>query len=108
MFEPQGIFFFLILLIAFGALLLWLAKAKQIVFRVIAGVLAFIPAMLFGVAAVNKYYDYYQTWGAITADFTNQGVNNLPPAPHLGNKSGSTISRLGLSPEARAEGHPGA
>jgi enterochelin esterase-like enzyme len=103
MFEPQGIFFFLALLIAFGALLLWLAKAKLIVFRVIAGFLAFIPAMLFGVAAVNKYYDYYQTWGAITADFTSQGVNNLPQAPHLGNKSGNTISRLGLSPEARAE-----
>jgi enterochelin esterase-like enzyme len=103
MFEPQGIFFFLVLLIAFGALLLWLAKARHIVFRVIAGCLAFIPAMLFGVAAVNKYYDYYQTWGAITADFTNQGVSNLPPAPHLGNKGGSTISHLGLSPEARAE-----
>jgi enterochelin esterase-like enzyme len=103
MFEPQGIFFFLVLLIAFGALLLWLAKARQIVFRVIAGCLAFIPAMLFGVAAVNKYYDYYQTWGAITADFTSQGVSNLPPAPHLGNKGGNTISHLGLSPEARAE-----
>jgi enterochelin esterase-like enzyme len=103
MFEPQGIFFFLILLIAFGALLLWLARAKLIVFRVLAGVLAFVPAMLFGIAAVNKYYDYYQTWGAISADFTNQGVATLPPAPHLGNKTGSTISRLGLSPEARAE-----
>jgi enterochelin esterase-like enzyme len=103
MFEPQGIFFFLVLLIAFGALLLWLAKARGIVFRVIAGGLAFIPAMLFGVAAVNKYYDYYQTWGAITADFGNQGVASLPQAPHLGNKSGDTISRLGLSPQARAE-----
>jgi enterochelin esterase-like enzyme len=102
-FEPQGIFFFLALLIAFGALLLWLAKARRIVFRLIAGGLAFIPAMLFGVEAVNKYYDYYQSWDAITADFTNQGVNNLPQAPHLGNKGGNTISRLGLSPEARAE-----
>ncbi len=103
MFEPQGIFFFLVLLVVFGALLGWLVKAKQIVLRVVAGCLAFIPAMLFGVAAVNKYYDYYQTWGAIAADFTNQGVATLPQAPHLGNKNGNTISRLGLSPEARAE-----
>ena len=33
------------------------------VLRIIAACLAFIPAMAFGVAAVNKYYDYYQTWG---------------------------------------------
>jgi hypothetical protein len=91
------------LLVAFGALLAWLVKAKQIVFRVIAGGLAFIPAMLFGVVVVNKYYDYYQTWGAISADFDNQGAATLPQAPHLGNKSGTTISRLGLSPQARAE-----
>jgi enterochelin esterase-like enzyme len=103
MFEPQGIFFFLLLLVAFGGLIAWVVRAKQIALRVLAGCLAFIPAMLFGVAAVNKYYDYYQTWGAITADFTDQGVATLPQAPHLGNKSGDTISRLGLSPQARAE-----
>jgi hypothetical protein len=35
--------------------------ARQVAFRVLAACLAFVPAMLFGVAAVNKYYDYYQT-----------------------------------------------
>jgi enterochelin esterase-like enzyme len=103
MFEPQGIIFFVVLMVVFGALLAWVVIAKQIVFRVLAACLAFIPAMLFGVAAVNRYYNYYQTWGSITADFSSQGVANLPQAPQLGNKGGGTISRLGLSPQARAE-----
>ncbi|HEY2578462.1 MAG TPA: alpha/beta hydrolase-fold protein [Streptosporangiaceae bacterium] len=53
--------------------------ARQVVFRVLAACLAFVPAMLFGVAAVNKYYDYYQSWGAVVADFTNQSPNVSKP-----------------------------
>ncbi len=103
MLEPQGTLFFLILMVVFGGLLAWLVFAKQIVFRILAACLAFIPAMLFGVASVNKYYDYYQSWGSIAADFTNQGVATLPEVPHLAGKVGSGISKLGLSPQARAE-----
>lgn len=103
MFEPQGIAFFLILMIAFAGLLAWLLIARQIVFRVLAACLAFIPAMLFGVAAVNKYYSYYQSWGSIAADFTSPGVPAAPQVPHLAAKGGSAITRLGLSPQARAE-----
>jgi enterochelin esterase-like enzyme len=44
------------------------------VFRILAACLAFIPAMMFGIAAVNKYYDYYQNWNAAIADITSQGV----------------------------------
>jgi len=29
--------------------------------------------MMFGIATVNKYYDYYQNWGGIAADLGNQG-----------------------------------
>jgi enterochelin esterase-like enzyme len=68
--EPQGTLFFLLLMVAFGGLLLWLVLTKQVVFRVLAACLAFIPAMVFGIAAVNKYYDYYQTWGALFADIS--------------------------------------
>ena len=62
MFEPQGTGFFLLLIVVFAALLVWVAVAKHVVFRVLAACLAFIPAMAFGIAAVNKFYDYYQTW----------------------------------------------
>ena len=78
MFEPQGTGFFLLLMVLFGGLLVWVALAKQIVFRVLAACLAFLPAMVFGVAAVNKFYDYYQTWGGMVNDLTGQGVSSIP------------------------------
>jgi len=77
--EPQGTLFFLLLMVAFGALLVWLVLTRQVVFRVLAACLAFIPAMVFGIAAVNKYYDYYQTWGALFSDLSGQAQS----VPHL-------------------------
>jgi len=77
-FEPQGTGFFLLLIVVFGALLVWVAVAKHVVFRVLAACLAFIPAMVFGIAAVNKFYDYYQTWGGMINDLTGQGANTIP------------------------------
>lgn len=79
MLEPQGTLFFLLLMAAFGVLLVWLVLTKQVVFRVLAACLAFIPAMVFGIAAVNKYYDYYQTWGALFSDLSGQAQS----VPHL-------------------------
>jgi enterochelin esterase-like enzyme len=76
--EPQATGFFLLLIVVFAALLFWVAVAKQVVFRVFAACLAFIPAMMFGVAAVNKYYDYYQTWGAALSDLNGGTAANLP------------------------------
>lgn len=88
MLEPQGTFFFLLLMIAFALLVFWAVMTKQVVFRVLASVLAFVPAMAFGVAAVNKYYDYYQTWGGLVSDLTNQPVQGLTNESAAGLKSG--------------------
>jgi enterochelin esterase-like enzyme len=77
--EPQSTEFFLILMAAFGALVWWLVTARQLVFRILAACLAFIPAVMFGVAAVNKYYDYYQTWGAALSDVNSQRAPAAPP-----------------------------
>lgn len=77
---PQSTTFFLLLIVAFGALIWWLAVAKQLVFRILAACLAFIPAMAFGVAAVNKYYDYYQSWSAAITDFSGQSTQ-VPGLP---------------------------
>jgi enterochelin esterase-like enzyme len=77
---PQSTTFFLLLVVAFGALIWWLAVAKQVVFRILAACLAFIPAMAFGVAAVNKYYDYYQTWNAAMTDVFGQNTQ-VPDLP---------------------------
>jgi enterochelin esterase-like enzyme len=80
---------FILLLAVFCALLACVALAKQPVFRVLAASLAFVPAMLFGVAAVNKYYDYYQTWGAAAADLVGQGLSTAASLP-----SGTPEQRL--------------
>jgi S-formylglutathione hydrolase FrmB len=77
-FEPQGDGFFLLLMVIFAALIVWVAVAKQVVFRVLAACLAFVPAMAFGVASVNKFYDYYQTWGGMISDLTGQGASSIP------------------------------
>jgi enterochelin esterase-like enzyme len=104
--EPQSTGLFILLMTAFCALLVWVALAKQPVFRVLAACLAFIPAMLFGVAAVNKYYDYYQTWGSAVSDLSGQSLNTVPALPRgvptqqltaiLGKVTGSkTAAQLG-------------
>jgi len=87
--EPQSTGLFILLLAVFCALLACVALAKQPVFRVLAASLAFVPAMLFGVAAVNKYYDYYQTWGAAAADLVGQGLSTAASLP-----SGTPEQRL--------------
>src|SRR6202020_1585947 len=72
--EAPSTALFILLMVVFCALVCWMALSRQMVLRVFAACLAFIPAMLFGVAAVNKYYDYYQTWGAVASDLGGQGA----------------------------------
>jgi enterochelin esterase-like enzyme len=104
--EPQSTGLFILLMGVFWALLVWVALARQPVFRVLAACLAFIPAMLFGVAAVNKYYDYYQTWGSAVSDLSGQSLTTVPVLPRgvptqqltaiLGKVTGSkTAAQLG-------------
>ena len=92
--EPQSTVLFLLLLVVFVGLVAWMALARQPVFRVFAACLAFIPAMLFGVAAVNKYYDYYQTWGALAADLGGQGTTQVASAPTMDRASARQISAI--------------
>ncbi len=94
MLEPQSTALFLLLMVAFGCLVVWAVVAKQAVFRLLAACLAFVPAMLFGVVAVNKYYGYYETWSAVVADFTNGGVQNIPRVPAAGPGSGQAFDHL--------------
>ncbi len=102
MLGPQGTLFLLLLLAAFGGLITWLVKTSQIVFRVIAAFLAFIPAMVFGIAVVNKYYDYYQTWGSLVTDLSGESasVPQLSAASLGKGNARSLISTLGQSGNA--------
>jgi enterochelin esterase-like enzyme len=74
MLEPQSTVFFLLLVVVFVGLLWWMLVAKHLILRILAAFLAFVSAMTFGIATVNRYYDYYQNWGSAIADLTNQGV----------------------------------
>ncbi len=109
MLQPQGTVFFLLLLLAFGGLVTWLILAKQVVFRVLAACLAFIPAMVFGIAAVNKYYDYYQSWGALFSDLSGQ-VQSVPQlsAASLGHGTPASLrAALGRSTNAALDAQNG-
>ena len=46
MLEPQSTALFILLMVVLCALVCWMALARQMVFRVLAACLAFIPAML--------------------------------------------------------------
>lgn len=103
MLEPQGTAFFLLLMVVFAALLVWVVFAKQVVFRVLAACLAFLPAMVFGIAAVNKYYDYYQSWGALFSDISGTSAN-IPNLSSAAGVSGADISkRLGANPSQASQ-----
>src|ERR1700729_2835961 len=93
MLEPQSTALFVLLIVVFGVLMWRVLAGRRVAFRVLAACLAFTPAMLFGVMAVNKYYGYYQTWGAAIADLTNQGTGTAPRVP-VNLAAGSQLARL--------------
>ena len=85
MLEPQGTAFLVLLILAFGGLVTWLALAKQVAVRVLAACPRLSPGAVFGIAVVNKYYDYYQTWGALYSDLSGQdAVDTAPDRAGLG------------------------
>ncbi len=83
MLEPQSPALFVLLIATFGVLMWRMLVTRRAAFRVFAACLAFVPAMVFGVLAVNKYYGYYQTWGAMTADLTQQGASAASGVPDV-------------------------
>jgi enterochelin esterase-like enzyme len=87
MLEPQSTALFGLLIVIFGGLLWWMLVTRQAALRILAALLAFMPAMLFGVIAVNKYYGYYQTWGAAIADVTDQSISPALQVPGGGPES---------------------
>jgi enterochelin esterase-like enzyme len=91
--EPQSTAFFLLLIVLFAGLMWWMAVAKQVVFRILAACLAFIPAMAFGVAAVNKYYDYYQNWSSAISDLTGQS-NQATEVPSTDTRTRAEFSNF--------------
>jgi enterochelin esterase-like enzyme len=99
--EPQSTLFFVLLIAMFGALMWWLTVAGHVAIRVLAACLAFVPAMMFGVAAVNKYYDYYQNWSSAIADLTGQNLS-VPVLPYVASRSRARFNAF-LGSKGRGE-----
>jgi enterochelin esterase-like enzyme len=78
MLEPQSTVLFVLLVLLFGGLIWWLVVTRRLALRIVAACLAFVMAMAFGVLAVNRYFGYYQTWGAAMADFSSSGPSSGP------------------------------
>ena len=89
MLGPQSTVLLVLLVAGFGALMWRMLVTRLALLRAVAAGLAFMLAMLFGVLAVNRYYDYYQSWGAAAADLTSQGVSTGVQVPVRALTSGS-------------------
>lgn len=87
MFEPQGVFTFILLILAFAGLLVLLALIRPVVLKVPMGLLAFFPAMLFGMAVVNGYYGYYTNWGDLWRDLNGEPPVGVTSVPDLGSSN---------------------
>jgi enterochelin esterase-like enzyme len=83
MLQPQSTVLFVLLITIFGVLMWRTLANRRTAFRILTACLAFVPAMVFGVLAVNKYYGYYQTWGAMVADLTQQAPSAASGVPHV-------------------------
>ena len=94
MLEPQSTVLFVLLIAIFAALMWRIVVGHRVVLRVLAAGLAFVTAMLFGVLGVNRYYGYYQTWNAMLADLTHQGVNAASGVPDIKLTGGSQDGTL--------------
>jgi enterochelin esterase-like enzyme len=81
MLEPQSTVLLVLLVAAFGVLMWWMLRTGRAALRVLAAGLAFLIATSFGVMAVNKYYGYYETWGAAVGDLASSGVTGVNAVP---------------------------
>jgi enterochelin esterase-like enzyme len=104
MLEPQSTVLFALLIVMFGALVWRIMVGRRVVVRVLAAGLAFVTAMVFGVLAVNRYYDYYQTWGAMVADLTHQGVGATSGVPDIKLASGTLDGSRSHLEQAQQQG----
>ena len=104
MFGPRGFVLFLVLLLLFGAALVWLVRVRHIALKVVAGVLAFPPAMVFGVALVNDFYGYYDSWDDAWRDLTNQAPASVARVPDLGGRLDQVLREAVHRRQARKNG----
>jgi enterochelin esterase-like enzyme len=88
--EPNSILLVILLLLAAGGSMYLLATNRHLYVRLLAGALALVLGMTAGVAVVNDYYGYYQTWSQASADLS--GSYTSFAATPAGDRSGTTAT----------------
>jgi hypothetical protein len=103
-FGPQGLVVFFVLMLLFAGALYWLVRTRHVALKVVAGALAFPPAMMFGVALVNDFYGYYTSWDDAWRDLTNQAPASVARVPDLGARLDQVLQEAVRKRQARKNG----
>jgi len=105
-FGPQSTFVLLVLIVAFGGLAYLLARPGHVALRVGAAVMAFAVSSVFGMALVNRFYDYYQTWTDLYNDMAGKspGEAALPPSGGKSLAIGGNRAKDGLLAQTVMDG----
>ena len=75
MLGPDSRLLTALLVMASAALLVAAIRFRLLPVKVLCGALSVLVAMTGGIAAVNYYYGYYKTWGALWIDFHGAAGN---------------------------------
>lgn len=78
--EPNSPALLIFLLLGAGGLLVALVRYRHIAIRITCGLFAVVLAGFGGMAVVNDYYGYYQTWSQLGADLSGN-YDAIPGAP---------------------------
>ena len=68
--EPNSVLLVIVLLVLAGAALVAVARVRLLVLKIVGGLLTVLLSVTAGMAVVNDYYGYYQTWSQLSADLS--------------------------------------
>lgn len=68
--EPNSILLVVLLVLLSGGLIFAAIRYRPLAVKIAAGAFAVVLAAVSGIAMVNDYYGYYQTWSQLTSDFS--------------------------------------
>src|SRR3569833_1350945 len=101
---PQGFVVFAMLVLLFAGSLYLLVRVRHVALKVLAGAMAFPPAMMFGVVLVNHIYGYYESWDDAWRDITNQAPASVARVPDLGGRLDQVLREAVRERQARKNG----
>ena len=68
--EPNSVTLVVVLLALAAAALVAVVRARPLVLKLLGGLVAVLLSATAGMAVVNDYYGYYQTWSQLSADLS--------------------------------------